>query len=104
MKISAALGRVDDVVELSARLDLNNNVPSVERRSAALISMARGLLRRGEDESAVLVLLEAERVSSDGVHSSTIVRELLRKLIVRDNARARPHVRGLARRGGLLAV
>lgn len=103
MAISAALGRLDDVVELSANLDLNN-VPSVERRSAALISMARSLLRRGEDESAALVLLEAERVSSDGVHSSTIVRELLRELIVRDRARARPHVRGLARRGGLLAA
>jgi transcriptional regulator with XRE-family HTH domain len=103
LAISAALGRPDDVVELSARLDLNT-MPSVERRSAALISMARSLVRRGEDESAALVLLEAERVSSDGVHNSTIVREMLRELIVRDRARARPHVRGLARRGGLLAV
>lgn len=101
--ISAALGRLDDVVELSARLGMNN-VTSVERRSAALISMARGLLRRGEDESAVLVLLEAERISPDGVHNSTIVRELLRELIVRDRTRARTHVRGLARRGGLLAA
>ena len=103
VKISAALGRLDDVAELSARLD-RNNVTSVERRSAALISMARGLLRRGEDESAVLVLLEAERVSPDGVHDSTIVHELLRELTVRDHTRARPHVRGLARRGGLLAA
>jgi transcriptional regulator with XRE-family HTH domain len=101
--MSAVLGRPDDVVELSARLDLNN-VPSVERRSSALISVARGLVRRGEDESAVLVLLDAERVSADGVHDSTIVRELLHELIVRDRARARPHVRGLARRGGLLAT
>jgi transcriptional regulator with XRE-family HTH domain len=101
--ISAALGRSDDVVELSGRLDLAN-VPSVERRSAALISMARGLVRRGEDEAAALVLLDAERVSFDGVHNSAVVRELLRELIVRDRARARPHVRALARRGGLLAA
>lgn len=104
MAISAALGRLDDVAELSANLDLNNNVPSVERRAAALISMARGLLRRGEDESAALVLLEAERVSSEWVHNSRVVRELLHELVVRDHTRARSHVRGLARRGGLLTV
>lgn len=101
--INAELGRPDDVVELSARLNLNS-IPSVERRSAALISTARGFVRRGEDESAALVLLDAEQISSDEVHDSTIVRELLRELIIRDRARARPHVHGLARRGGLLAA
>ncbi|GHH65439.1 hypothetical protein GCM10017772_03670 [Promicromonospora soli] len=51
-----------------------------------------------------LVLLEAERLSSDGVHNSRVARELLRELVVRDRTRARSHVRGLARRGGLLVA
>lgn len=98
----AELGRADDVVELSRHLEIDN-VPSVERRSSALISISRGYVRRREDEAAALVLLDAERISADNVHNSTVVRELLRELVINDRVRARPHVRGLARRSGLLA-
>jgi transcriptional regulator with XRE-family HTH domain len=103
LAIHAELGRPDEVVEYSSRLHIDD-VPSVERRAAALINTARGFVRRGEDESAALVLLDAERVSSDEVHDSTLVRELLRELMFRDRARARSHVRGLAGRTGLLAA
>jgi hypothetical protein len=69
-----------------------------------LIDTARGFVRRGEDEAASLVLLDAEKISSDEVHSSTLVQEMLRELLHRDRARARPHVRGLAQRCGVLAA
>lgn len=103
LAISAELGRPDDVIEYASRLHIDD-VPSVERRTAALINTARGYVRRGEDEAAALVLLDAEKISSDEVHDSTLVRELLRELIHRDRARARTHVRTLARRCGLIAA
>lgn len=103
LAISAELGRADDVVEHASRLNVDQ-VPSVERRAAALINTARGFVRRGEDESAVLVLLDAEKISSDEVHDSTLVREMLRELLYRDRARARAHVRRLAERCGVIAA
>jgi transcriptional regulator with XRE-family HTH domain len=102
LALSAELGRADAVIEYSSRL-LIDDVPSVERRAAALINTARGYVRRGEDEAAALVLLDAEGISQDEVHDSTLVRELLRELLHRDRARARPHVRQLAQRCGLIA-
>lgn len=103
LAISAELGRADAVVDYASRLEIDD-VPSVERRAAALINTARGFVRRGEDEAAALVLLDAEHVSQDEVHDSTLVRELLRELLHRDRARARTHVRGLAQRCGLIAA
>lgn len=103
LALSAELGRADAVIEYSSRLNIDD-VPSVERRAAALINTARGYVRRGEDEAAALVLLDAEKVSQDEVHDSTLVRELLRELLHRDRARARPHVRQLAQRAGLIAL
>jgi transcriptional regulator with XRE-family HTH domain len=102
LALSAELGRADAVIEYSSRL-LIDDVPSVERRAAALINTARGYVRRGEDEAAALVLLDAEGISQDEVHDSTLVRELLRELLHRDRARARAHVRQLAQRCGLIA-
>jgi transcriptional regulator with XRE-family HTH domain len=100
--ISAELGRADAVVEYSSRLDIDD-IPSVERRAAALINTARGFVRRGEDEAAALVLLDAEKISAEEVHDSTLVHELLRELLHRSRARARPHVQGLARRASIIA-
>ena len=103
LALSAELGRADAVIEYASRLDIEG-VPSVERRAAALINTARGYVRRGEDEAAALILLDAEKVSQEEVHDSTLVRELLRELLHRDRARARSHVRQLAQRAGLMAA
>jgi transcriptional regulator with XRE-family HTH domain len=103
LAISAELGRADAIVEYSSRLDIDQ-VPSVERKSRVLVDTARGYVQRKEDEAAVLVLLDAEKVSSEEVRDSTLVREMLREMLFRDHARARPHVRGLARRCGLIAA
>ncbi|GIF74237.1 MULTISPECIES: helix-turn-helix domain-containing protein [Asanoa] len=103
LAISAELGKADSVVDYASRLEIDN-VPSVERRAAALINTARGYVRRREDESAALVLLDAENISRDEVHDSTLVRELLLELLHRDRARARAHIRGLAQRCGLIAA
>jgi len=103
LAIRAELGRADDVVEYASRLNIDD-VPSVERRARVLIDTARGYVQRGEDEAAILVLLDAERVSNDEVRDSGLVHELLRELLHRDRARARPHVRALARRVGLIAA
>ncbi|MGH3663267.1 MAG: hypothetical protein ACRDTQ_15585, partial [Micromonosporaceae bacterium] len=69
-----------------------------------LIDTARGYVQRGEDESAILVLLDAEQVSADEVRDSGLVHDLLRELLHRDRARARTHVHDLSRRIGLIAA
>jgi transcriptional regulator with XRE-family HTH domain len=99
--LHAELGRSDAIVDASARLNIDD-VPSVERRARMLIDTARGFVQRKEDEAAILVLLDAEKISSDEVRHSGLVQELLRELIHRDRARARAHVHDLARRIGLL--
>ena len=103
LAIRAELGRADDVVEYASRLHIDD-VPSVERRARVLIDTARGFVQRGEDEAAILVLLDAEKTSADEVGHSGLVREMLRELIHRDRARARAHVRALASRIGLIAA
>jgi transcriptional regulator with XRE-family HTH domain len=103
LALRAELGRPDAVVEYSARLQIDD-VPSLERRAAALINTARGYVQRGEDEAATLILRDAEKISQDEVHDSTLVRELLRELLHRDRARTRAHVRRLAQRCGLITA
>ncbi|WP_083865160.1 helix-turn-helix domain-containing protein [Nocardia brevicatena] len=99
--IAAELGDHDAVVDKISRVDVDR-VPSVERRSRVLVDAARGYVQRKEDEAAVLALLDAEKISADEVHDSTLVRELVREILVRDHARARPHARGLAKRCRLI--
>ncbi|MBC8091176.1 MAG: helix-turn-helix transcriptional regulator [Pseudonocardia sp.] len=101
LAIMAELGRPDDVVQYSGRLDLDR-IPSVERRARALIDTARGFVQRGDDEAAALVLEDAERQSTDEVRYSSLVSALVRELVHRDRARARPHVRKLAKTVGLV--
>ncbi|HEX2419835.1 MAG TPA: helix-turn-helix transcriptional regulator [Micromonosporaceae bacterium] len=103
LAIFAELGSSRDVVSYASRLDIDD-VPSVERRARVLIDTARGYVQRGDDEAAILVLLDAERVSADEVRDSGLVQDLLRELLHRDRARARAHVRDMARRVGLIAA
>ncbi|WP_228838001.1 hypothetical protein [Nocardia amamiensis] len=103
LAIAAELGDSSVVVDRISRLDIDR-VPSVERKSRVLIDAARAYTQRKEDERAVLALLDAEKVSSDEVRHSILVRELVREILLRDHARARPHVRALAQRCGLLLV
>jgi transcriptional regulator with XRE-family HTH domain len=101
--IHERLGNSDAVVENVPRLDLGA-LPSTHRRACVLIDLARAHARRGEDEAAARVLLDAERSSGDEIHQSPRVRDTVRDLLLRDRAGARPHVRGLARRIGLIAA
>lgn len=101
LAVAAELGDADAVVDHISRLDVDR-VPSVERRARVLIDAARGYTQRKEDEAAVLALLDAEKISADEVHHSTLVREIVREILLRDHARARAHVRALAKRCGLL--
>jgi len=101
LAISAELGDHDAVIDRISRLDLDR-VPSLERRSRPLIDASRGYIQRKEDYAAVMSLLEAEKIAPDEVHDSGLVRELVREILVRDHARARPHVRALAKRCHLL--
>ena len=100
--LHAALGDKDAIVDAASRISIDD-MPSRQRRAGLLIDTARGYVQRHEDEAAALVLMDAEKESSDEVKHSTLVRELVRELLHRDRARARPHVHGLAQRIGLIA-
>ncbi|GAB2633462.1 helix-turn-helix domain-containing protein [Nocardia goodfellowii] len=99
--IRAELGHPDAIVDYASRLNVDD-VPSVERRARVLIDTARGHVQQKNDEAAVLTLLDAEKISADEIHDSGLVRELLREMLFRDHARARPHVRALALRCRML--
>jgi hypothetical protein len=89
------------VVAQAARLDLTV-FGSVQSRSAVLVDVAGGHVRRGEDGAAVLALLDAERACADHLRYSTRPREMVRELFHRDHGVARRHVRELAGRIGLV--
>lgn len=101
LALTAELGDHDAVIDKISQLDLDR-VPSVERRSRPYIDAARGYTSRREDFAAVMSLLEAEKISADEVHDSGLVREIVRELLMRDHAQARPYVRALAVRCHLL--
>ncbi len=101
--IQVGLGDPDAVVDNAAQLDLDA-VPSAHRRAVVRINLADGLARRGEDEAAARVLLEAEQTATDKVRTAPQVRDLVRELLRRDRASARTHTLGLARRIGLIAA
>jgi DNA-binding XRE family transcriptional regulator len=99
--VHEVLGDADAVIDTAGRLDLDA-MPSTHRRGCVLINIAQGFARRGEDEQAVRVLLDAEKASRDEVAQSPKVQDTVRGLLRRDRASARPHTIGLARRIGLI--
>ncbi len=100
--VHAALGDADAVVGEAARLDLGA-FGSVQSRAAVLVDVAGAHVRRGEDQAAVLALLDAEQACADHLRHSVQPRELVRELWHRDHGLVRAHIRKLAGRIHLLA-
>jgi transcriptional regulator with XRE-family HTH domain len=87
-------------VEIARRT--NPSAVTVSRQTAFYADTGRALTRLGRDEEAVRMLLAAERIAPQRVHSSPLVRETTRTLLDRAQRRAGgPELRGLCERMGL---
>lgn len=78
-------------------------LPTRQRRSRALVDVARGYVGRHEDVAALHVLERAESESADTAAGNILVHEMVREMLRRCRGTAETEVRGFARRIGLLA-
>ncbi|MBP2337667.1 hypothetical protein JOF41_003845 [Saccharothrix coeruleofusca] len=107
MSVAAALGDPDAVLSSGERLDVDSMPPGLlGRRGQYHLESAWAHSRRGEPVSAVVHLLEAERVAPELVRAertNRTARALVEDLLAQRHPRAVPGLRGLACRTGLLA-
>ncbi|WP_435122348.1 helix-turn-helix transcriptional regulator [Micromonospora tulbaghiae] len=92
-------------LEIGERID-TSRLPTavVGRRAQVHVDLATAVFTSSADRStAVLHLLEAERVAAEAVHANVQARTLLLDLMAEDKRAATPGLRPLASRAGLLA-
>ena len=109
---NVAIHRVSVAVELGDPLEALNRASEVdlsnlpdqfrERRSSLLIDVARAYSQRRDKGTAVLHLLEAERLAPQEVRYNFIVREMLRDFLRREGKLRTPGLWPLAQRVGVL--
>ncbi|MCZ7425494.1 helix-turn-helix domain-containing protein [Micromonospora sp. WMMA1949] len=104
--VSAAVraGKAAHALEIGERID-TSRLPTavVGRRAQVHVDLATAVIRASADRStAVLHLLEAERVAAEAVHANVQARTLLLDLMAEDKRAATPGLRPLASRAGLL--
>ncbi|SCG79292.1 helix-turn-helix transcriptional regulator [Micromonospora humi] len=105
--VSAAVHsrRADQALEIGSRLD-TSRLPAVivGRRAQVHIDLAAAAFMSTTDRpTAVLHLLEAERVAAEAVYANVQARAVLLDLMTRERRAATPGLRPLAERAGLLA-
>ncbi|MEV4012755.1 helix-turn-helix transcriptional regulator [Nonomuraea angiospora] len=74
----------------------------VGRRAQVHLDLARAYALQRKDAASVNMLLEAERLSPELVRYGGRPRELLTQLLKREHRASTPHLRGLARRAGIV--
>lgn len=99
--IPAELGQARRAIETAERLDVSG-LPSVERRARYFIDVARGYVGQRDDVAAVHMLLRAERESPEELLYSGVCAEMLREMLVRNNAAVRDDLTALSTRVGML--
>ncbi len=99
----AAMHQPDHAIRLGERLDTSGMPPAlVSRRSQVHLDLATAFAHRsGSDASAVLHLLEAERLAPQIVRVHRPTRRLISDLLGRERRTATPGLRALAERAGL---
>lgn len=103
LSVYAVLGDAKRAFQLGETLD-TDVLPSVlrGRRSQVHLDLGWASVRRGDDNLAVLHLLEAERVASQMVSWNIAARDLLTTLLARERKSATPGLRALASRAGII--
>jgi len=101
--VAVELGDAGRVVEQARAID-PSHLPSLERRSHHLLDLAQGYGQWRKDHEAVDVLLQAERLAPQEVHSQPVVQRLVVELLQRERRTTKPKLRELATRVGVLAA
>jgi hypothetical protein len=101
----AAIDRPDHAIRIGERLDPSGMPPAlVSRRGQIHLDLATAFARRPHgDASAVLHLLEAERLAPQVFRVRAPVRQLVSDLLRREHRTVTPGLRALATRVGLAA-
>jgi transcriptional regulator with XRE-family HTH domain len=101
--VAVELGDAGAAVEQARAID-PSHLPSLERRTHHLLDLAQGYGQWRKDHEAVEVLLQAERLAPQEVHSQPAVQRLVVELLQRERRTTKPKLRQLAARVGVLAA
>lgn len=103
LAVHVALGDSRTALQLGESID-TDGLPTVlrGRRSQVHLELGWAAVGRGDDNLAVLHLLEAERVAKQAVSRNETARVLLGTLLARERKSATPGLRALATRAGVL--
>jgi transcriptional regulator with XRE-family HTH domain len=95
--------RPAEAIRLADQYDVTG-APSVQRRFAHYVTLARAYCMRSEDVAAIHMLLRAERESAWDLRYHPDARAVVRDLLRRENSLTRADLRPLAERLGMLAA
>jgi len=95
--------RPAEAIRLADQYDVTG-APSVQRRFAHYVTLARAYCMRSEDVAAIHMLLRAERESAWDLRYHADARAVVRDLLRRENSLTRADLRPLAERLGMLGT
>ncbi|MEO3924252.1 helix-turn-helix transcriptional regulator [Micromonosporaceae bacterium B7E4] len=98
--VALEVSRATEALRIAERVDIEQT-PSLERRHAHYLHLARAYAIRREDLAAGHMLLRADREIPEESKLNVMMRAVLRELLVRETPTTRPVVRPLAERLGI---
>lgn len=97
---SLELSRSGEARRVAEHIDVTH-LPSVERRFAHYLDLAKGYALGREDLAAVSMLARAERESAEEARLNIVFRAVIRELLHRETPTTRPELRPIAERAGV---
>ncbi|MCD0484593.1 helix-turn-helix domain-containing protein [Streptacidiphilus sp. ASG 303] len=94
--IAVELGDAGEAIDIGTRIDASGL--SVERRARLLMDLGRAYAQRRQSGEALAVLLQAEELSPDLIHTHIDARNTIRDLVLVAGRSAAPELRELAER------
>jgi transcriptional regulator with XRE-family HTH domain len=101
VSVAVELSKPGEAIRIAQRIDVGA-MPSVERRYAYYVELAKAYSIRAEDVAAVHMLLRAEKESAEELRFDVEVRGVVRELLRRESALTRSELRPFADRMGVL--
>jgi hypothetical protein len=103
VRVAVELSRPGEAIRIAQRFDVSG-LPSVERRFAYYLELARAYSIRADDVAAVHMLLQAEKESAEELRVNLEGRAVLRELLRRETPLTRRELRPLADRMQVLTA
>lgn len=101
--VAVEMSKPGEAIRIAQRFDVTG-LPSVERRFAYYLELARAYTIRAEDVAAVHMLLQAEKESAEELRINIEARAVLRELLRRETPLTRHELRPLADRMQILTA